>query len=226
MAPELRAGLPLPHALHEPRGRAARLGTEERRKMFAAIFKGRRTAIVMGTAAAVAAAGATTWAAIPDTGGAITSCYSNTSGAMRVVDSATTTACPTGETQLKFNQRGQTGPTGPRGAAGPAGPVGVRWAKFGTNKLLAASEKPYGTYAYGAYGYNYVAFNGVDVSKCAVTVTAGTVDYKYHGITTSYMNYANQYVLAYAMDAGGSFVPNIPMDIVVNCAPNDAPYVP
>src|SRR5207253_11437690 len=80
--------------------------------------------VVVGTVVAVAT--------IPDAGGVIHGCYAR-SGALRVIDSATT-ACTSKETALSWNQTGPqglagpagpAGPPGPQGAPGPAGPPGV-----------------------------------------------------------------------------------------------------
>jgi hypothetical protein len=50
----------------------------------------------------------------------------------------------------------------------------VHWARFsGDGKLIAASEQPSSYFALGAAGYNYVAFSGVDMNKCAASVTMG-----------------------------------------------------
>jgi hypothetical protein len=67
------------------------------------------------------------WASIPDSSGVIHGCYkpqgngSNT--ALGVIDTALSGGhCPTGDTQLTWNQ---TGPQGPAGAQGPQGSPGL-----------------------------------------------------------------------------------------------------
>jgi type VI secretion system secreted protein Hcp len=57
-------------------------------------------------------------ASIPDAGGVINGCYNSTTGALRVIDTAVTPSCASGEIALNWNQ------TGPRGPAGPVGPPG------------------------------------------------------------------------------------------------------
>ena len=52
----------------------------------------------------------------------IHACVSNNSGAMRVVEAATT--CRTGETKLTWNTQGPQGLQGPQGVPGPVGPQG------------------------------------------------------------------------------------------------------
>jgi hypothetical protein len=182
------------------------------------------------TATALVAGGVAAYAAIPDTNGRVSGCYSTSNGALRVVDNPSTYSqptCNTGEAPLTWAQRGQTGPTGMRGPQGPAGPVNQHWAKFsGDGRLLAASEKPAAVYAYGMSGYNYVSFTGVDVSKCAITVTAGMADTsRYTHINTAYYNYSNTYILAYTIDDAGNFVGGIPMDVTANCT-QYGPYIP
>jgi hypothetical protein len=190
------------------------------------MFKGKKT-VLAATAAAVITGGAGAWAAIPDAGGTVSSCFSNANGALRVVDTPqyARPTCNADETPLQFNQRGLTGPTGMRGPKGEPGTSRTYWAKFaGNNRLIAASEKPYGTYAYGMYGYNYVGFAGVDVTKCAVNVTIGSAESKYRGVTGNYSTYSSQWVLAYAMDSAGNWIPNLPMDVLINCS--DTTYAP
>jgi hypothetical protein len=69
------------------------------------------------------------YAAIPDAGGVIHTCYndtSNPSGQMRVIDSEKGQVCAKNEKALAFNQTGPQGPQGPAGPAGPAGPEGAQ----------------------------------------------------------------------------------------------------
>ena len=62
-------------------------------------------------------------AAIGD-GGVIYGCYSNTSGALRVINYPAQN-CTATETRLPWNQTGPTGPAGPQGPPGPQGPAGI-----------------------------------------------------------------------------------------------------
>ena len=193
--------------------------------MFNFKLTGRRASVVAATTAAIAAGSMGAYAAIPhSTTAVIDSCYNTTTGAMRVIDAEAGGTCRADEKALPFNQRGRTGPTGYRGPKGDPGPARAYWAKFSPTKLTAASEKPAGYYAYGPYGYNYVSFTGVDISKCSVNVTVATNEYKYRSLAGNYLNYGNQWVLAYVADASGNFVPGVPMDVLVNCS--DTTFIP
>ena len=64
---------------------------------------------------------ATTWAAIPDGDGSISSCYAKKGGKLRVVKAGKT--CKKTERPLTWSQ---TGPAGAAGAKGPAGPKGAK----------------------------------------------------------------------------------------------------
>lgn len=55
-------------------------------------------------------------------GGSIHGCVVSSSGALRIVSSAS--ECRTGETSIEWNQVGPVGPAGPQGPAGPEGPAG------------------------------------------------------------------------------------------------------
>ena len=88
----------------------------------------RTSAVVAGTAVAVLGGGAIALAAfspVDSATGAISSCYSQKSGALRVV--APGAKCANGESPLAWAQQGVPGPSGaagPSGAPGPAGPAG------------------------------------------------------------------------------------------------------
>jgi hypothetical protein len=115
--------------------------------------------------------GSTAFAAIPDGGSVIHSCYKKSGGAVRVIDTAST-SCDSNETPLDWNQQG---PQGPQGAPGPKGdkgdkgdpgppgpaslpylymsrvagvdlPGGLQWVKVATRWV------PAGTYAVSATG--------------------------------------------------------------------------
>jgi hypothetical protein len=81
-----------------------------------------RIASVAGLLVA-ATVGVVAYAAIPDSGGVIHGCYKNTTGQLRVIDSATE-ACGNNETPLAWSQTGPEGPAGPPGPVGPEGQPG------------------------------------------------------------------------------------------------------
>jgi hypothetical protein len=70
-----------------------------------------------------AVAGGVAWATIPDSGGVIHTCYSQSTGTWRPIDYPTA-RCKSGETLLEFNQKGVKGDTGPQGPPGPQGGKG------------------------------------------------------------------------------------------------------
>lgn len=64
-------------------------------------------------------------AAIPDAGGVIHGCYAPTNGfKLRVIDTAKTAKCPSGQVALNWNQKGVPGSPGPQGIQGSPGPAG------------------------------------------------------------------------------------------------------
>lgn len=92
-----------------------------------------RFSVKAGLAAVlVAGAAAGVGHAAISSGGVVTMCVNNTSGAVRVVDAAgVARPCANTETVLPMNQQGPVGPAGP---AGPAGPVALpsvtaKWVK-------------------------------------------------------------------------------------------------
>ena len=66
------------------------------------------------TVGALLALGGIAYATIPDGSGVIHSCYSNSSGSLRVIN-APSQNCTATETALAWNQTGPTGPTGTPG---------------------------------------------------------------------------------------------------------------
>lgn len=85
----------------------------------------KRVGTLVATAAAVAlACAAASAAAIVDQPGVIHGCYSNSTGALRVIDPATGANCPRKTTRLDWNQTGPRGRAGTNGAPGPQGPAG------------------------------------------------------------------------------------------------------
>jgi hypothetical protein len=90
---------------------------------------GGRTKLVAGTALVLISGSAAivSWASVPDANGVIHGCYKTSTGALRVLDTATTKKCPAGTVALTWNRtgrRGATGARGPTGAPGPTGPAG------------------------------------------------------------------------------------------------------
>jgi len=82
-----------------------------------------RVAITTALVAGAALTGVVAYAQIPDSSGVIHSCYTKSTGGIRIID-ASVTSCKSGETALNWSQTGPQGPKGDPGAAGPAGPKG------------------------------------------------------------------------------------------------------
>jgi hypothetical protein len=83
----------------------------------------------LGVAAVLGAllvAGGIAYAAIPDGGGVIHSCYAKLNGQLRVIDSEKGQRCSTNEVSLNWNAKGPPGPAGPSGPQGPQGLQGVQ----------------------------------------------------------------------------------------------------
>jgi hypothetical protein len=80
-------------------------------------------AAAAGAVAATVLAGGAAWAAIPDSGGVVHTCYSQSNGTWRPVDYPAT-KCKGGETQLDIDQKGVKGDTGLQGPAGLKGDKG------------------------------------------------------------------------------------------------------
>jgi hypothetical protein len=86
--------------------------------------------IMIATGATIALIGSgTAYAAVAgpiDSSGVIHGCYTTktSGGSHPVVLQDVGTACPSGDTTIKWNQKGPTGPQGPQGPQGPTGPQG------------------------------------------------------------------------------------------------------
>jgi hypothetical protein len=78
--------------------------------------------LLAAAAVAALAAAAVAYGQIPGQDGTISTCYTKSTGAIRVIDSAA--LCGKGETSLSWNQRGPAGPPGPAGATGQTGATG------------------------------------------------------------------------------------------------------
>ena len=80
--------------------------------------------VLVFTVGALIALGGIAYATIPDVSGLISACYSSTSGALRVIDSAA--KCSAAERALSWNQTGPAGAQGPQGLKGDTGAVGAQ----------------------------------------------------------------------------------------------------
>jgi len=83
-----------------------------------------RLAVAAAAVAVFALAAGVAYATIPDSSGVIHSCYDNSTGNLRVIDTSVTASCKNSEMALNWNQTGPQGPAGPPGPAGPQGPAG------------------------------------------------------------------------------------------------------
>jgi hypothetical protein len=140
---------------------------------------GRRLGLLILTVAAVATAAGIAYAAIPDGSGVIHGCYSNTSGAVRVIDTAAGQKCSSAEKALDWNQAGQPGPAGPQGAKGDPGAPGTNGTN-GTNGKdgvsVTTAAEPTGTNC-AAGGVQLTAASGVSYvcnGKAGADGTNGT----------------------------------------------------
>jgi collagen triple helix repeat protein len=95
-------------------------------------IRNRVTAVAV-TAAVLTAAGAVAYAAIPDSSGRVSGCYTTNAtllgpakGSLRVVDSGEN--CRAGETPITWSQTGPQGPVGATGATGARGATGATGA--------------------------------------------------------------------------------------------------
>lgn len=100
--------------------------------------------------AALVAVGGVAYSSIPDPQGVIHGCYDNTTGALRVIDTAGSDVCRGGQTALDWNQQGQPGLPGPPGVAltyakSTSGPVAL--PAPGQQTTVAALTVPGGSYA-------------------------------------------------------------------------------
>src|SRR6478735_10733854 len=87
----------------------------------------KRLALVAGLAVAAAAlAAGIAYGTVPDAAGVIHSCYSQSTGTWRPIDTEANPAqrCKQNEVQLEWNKQGPAGASGPAGPAGPAGAAG------------------------------------------------------------------------------------------------------
>jgi hypothetical protein len=107
--------------------------------------------VVSGVVVVVLAAiGGVALASIPGASGVIHACRKNSTGEIRVIDSATQT-CPSGTVPLNWSQTGPQGAAGAKGQAGVSGYVVVRYSEAvqGTDRFGAAVACPTGKVATG-----------------------------------------------------------------------------
>lgn len=110
------------------------------------MFRSKKTAVLVAGAVAALALGSFAFAAIPDGGGVIHACYSTSTGAVRVTDTATNVpkGCSSKETALDWNQQGPKGDRGPSNAYAADGGATLT---PNTSTIVATRTIPPGTYA-------------------------------------------------------------------------------
>ena len=178
---------------------------------------GATTAIVLVSGAAYAAMGI-------GTNGVIYSCVNSTTGAVRMIDPATTTTCASTEKALNWNQQGRTGPTGypgPKGEKGDPGPAGdskKQWARMSADGRILATNNT------GAQGYDirssghsaYIYFPGYDTPEnCSLTVTPVLTDWSRQVIAVR-VPYTGGYWARFNTTEAGRVVA-VPVDVVLHC---------
>jgi hypothetical protein len=132
-------------------------------------------------AAAAMLAGSAAWAAIPDSAGVITSCR-DSQGYVRVIDTATTTTCPAGTTNLQWNQQGRTGPIGPVGPQGAPGNANAYWVHLDPQGRVIEKQPASASGGMWSAGRYFIYLQAAELSKCAIHATpAGGTP----GITTT-----------------------------------------
>jgi len=156
--------------------------------------------VLLAAGALLALAGGIAYAKIPDSGGVIHTCYSQSLGTWRPIDTETNPPqrCKSSETQLDFNQKGPKGDTGPigpagragadgnDGALGPQGPQGERgpagppatalWAEVLVNPVNHTASVFHGSGGAGVIyegigGYTVTFSDRPDTSACAAVTT-------------------------------------------------------
>jgi hypothetical protein len=187
--------------------------------MFTSVMKGRKRSIAIATAAALAAGGVAAYASIPDGNGVITSCY-DSAGTVRVIDTATNTACPTNTTKLAWNMQGRQGPTGMRGPQGVPGPNNLHWIKVDKAGAVTAKSDA-GASIYTGAAYVYFSITGIDPTKCAISAQPADAMFSDGPITTSYQIYSGGwvYVRAQQLHPNGSvdWYPKTGFDVQIAC---------
>jgi len=126
-----------------------------------------RHTIMVGLAAIALGAsfGATITAWADNDSAVISGCYSNQTGALRIVADG---PCRPEETGVQWNQQGPLGPAGPPGAQGPAGPEGP-----------AGPQGPHGVQGPAGPQGPTGGFAGRVVVSSAFTVPQSTAEFTY-----------------------------------------------
>jgi hypothetical protein len=135
----------------------------------------RRAWIAITTGALLAAVAVSAYASIPDAQGVIHGCYATTGGALKVIDTAKTTKCPTGYRALSWNQKGPAGPagpTGPTGATGPTGPTGPTGATGPTGPAGPGATTISASTGQGSF--NLASSNGITLNLNCGSNSAGS----------------------------------------------------
>jgi hypothetical protein len=147
------------------------------------MFHSKKIAVLVAGAVAALALGSFAFAAIPDGGGVIHACYSTSTGAVRVTDTATNLpkGCNSKETALDWNQQGLKGDRGPSNAYATDGSATLT---PNTLTIVATRTVPPGVYAVSgkvvlkASGAN-VPLTTVGCSLGAVTNFGSSADHAY-----------------------------------------------
>jgi hypothetical protein len=128
----------------------------------------------LGAIVAGLAVGGIAYASIPDSAQVFHACFKNSTGAVRLVNSASD--CGASETATQWNQAGPTGsagPTGPTGATGPGPVTLIAEIQTGCASVIGGI---------GALGVSHPFFPRCnvqfdrDVSACTSVVQASSVD--------------------------------------------------
>ena len=147
------------------------------------MFRSKKIAILVAGGVAALALGSFAFAAIPDGGGVIHACYSTSTGAVRVTDTATNMpkGCSSKETALDWNQQGLKGDRGPSNAYAAHGSATLT---PNTSTIVATRTVPPGTYAVS--GKVVLKASGANVPLTTVKCTliangnnGGSGDYAY-----------------------------------------------
>jgi hypothetical protein len=142
------------------------------------LLRGRVRWAALGVIVAGLAAGGIAYAAIPDSGGVIHTCYDKFGGKLYVIDTALGQHCNlVSQGQLDFNQ------TGPQGASGPSGPQGANGATGPSGPSGASDVWAVNGFAMGKdlVGPSYTDIASLSVPAGSFFVAAETVLTSNHG---------------------------------------------